>query len=83
MHILHVEAGQIEAVSHFAVAVDAFLADNGCLDAAFCLPILLQAVSCEASREFRRNGVTHRLTAVVVEALLSLLFAALFAVEKI
>ena len=91
-HVLHVETGQIQAVSHLTLTIGTLLADDGCLRCCVCCcataTLLLPAVSrksvlAEHTREVLVELHLDRLLLVVLVALLGLTVEALLAVEQV
>ena len=85
--ILHIEASQVEAVSHFAFAIGALLADDGCLRTVVgsnvAATVEAQAILAQTAREATREFHLQRLLLVVLEAFASHAIATLTTIEQI
>ena len=82
-HILHVEAGQIERVSHFALAVGSLLTYDGSLDACALAAVGRYAVALKSALEAVVELDFQRLLLIVVASLLCATVEALLAVEQV
>ena len=83
VHVLNIESGIIERVSHFAVAVNAFFANNGSL---YARRVVLEAGNAQIGSfagESLRQTYSNGLLLIVVVAIFSAFFAALLDVEQI
>ena len=82
-NVLHVEASEVERVSHLAFAVSTLLADDGSLDARRCAAVGRDAIALERALERRVELHLNRLLLVVVAALCCASVEALVAVEQV
>ena len=82
-HVLHVEACQIERVSHFTLTVRALLADDGSLDACALTTVGTDAILCHRACEGSGEFVLDGLVLIVLETLLRHAVEGLLGVQTI
>ena len=83
MHIFHIKAGIIERICHFAVAIHAFFANDGCFNARCAVLKAGDAQIGSLSAKCGRHAPAKWLFLVVFEARFCQTVAGLFAVEQI
>ena len=79
--VLHVKACQVEGISHFALAVRTFLADNGSADAARSAAVGVNAKTGKAAVEVGGQVEANGLLLVVLEAFGSLSVEGLLGIQ--
>ena len=82
-HVFHIEACQIEAISHLALTISTLFADDGCLHTCAFTTVCRDTILGEFTSEVLVELHLDRLFLIVLETFGSLAVEALLAVEQI